>query len=406
MKMMKNKSILIKFFITIISVCLLLHAQSILGTLYPTGIPVSPATGLSLGLGNSGTGLENNYLGMSKNPANLSIINEAIFSTTASINYLNLYDDGKSADNLTFTPRMLSFAFPLGGYGSLGISLDQRSLTSNKFDITLSNGGYRLGSIRKGGTTSWQIGYGISIKKYARIGLSYERLFFNDENVTLKMRPNVFSETNSISDSTTFRYSGNGIRGGIIVPLKDLYLGMSGEYVFINKSSLKRIVTGTTNDTLAQNKTRFDFKLPPSLNFGASYIFNPQWLVAADFGVTMWDRFYSDLPTVSKLDNAINFSAGTQFIPAPTLLSPKYYETIQYRVGFRYAQLPVKSSGEIAANIGFGLPLQLGSSIFDLNFEAGQRWDKRIKNYSERFFGIQLGINGGRKWYQPTDTNY
>jgi hypothetical protein len=68
--------------------------------------------------------------------------------------------------------------------------------------------------------------------------------------------------------------------------------------------------------------------------------------------------------------------------------------------------MPVSSASEMAIDLGVGLPLQQGGSMFDVNFEYGRRWDNHFKNYNEQFFSIQLGINGGRKWYQTSDASY
>jgi hypothetical protein len=295
----------------------------------------------------------------------------------------------------------------LGRFGAIGLSIDQRSITDLKFQIkrdTVVGGesfSQELGTIRKGGIVSWQAGYGYSIKKYARLGLTYERIYFTDRNTDTKQISS--SITSNTSDSTEFVFRGNGIRGGILVPYKKFTGGISGEYIFLNQATQTNVVKNLESTV---SKQKFDFQPAPSLSFGASYAFSPEWLAAADLDITFWDHFHSQLGTTRKLSNAISASAGGQFIPAPNLLAPKYYEIMQYRAGLRYTQMPVSSASEMAIDLGVGLPLQQGGSMFDVNFEYGRRWDNHFKNYNEQFFSIQLGINGGRKWYQTSDASY
>jgi hypothetical protein len=393
------------------AICGVISAQSMLGYEYPTGIPISPSAGPSLSLARTGVGIQNDFLAMTKNPANLGGVQRAVFSSVLAYDLVNIQDDGKSSSQQLFNPELLSFAFPLGRYGAIGLSIDQRSITDLKFhvkrDTVIDGTGFsqELGTIRKGGIVAWQAGYGYSIKKYARLGLTYERIYFTDRNTNTKQISGAI--TSNLTDSTEFVFRGNGIRGGIQVPYKKFTGGISGEYIFLNQATQTRLAKNVeSDDTTINSSQNFDYQPAPSLSFGASYAFSPEWLAAADLDITFWDHFYSQLGTTRALSNAISASAGGQFIPAPNLLAPKYYEIIQYRAGLRFTQMPVSSASEMAFDIGVGLPLQQGGSIFDVNFEYGRRWDSNYKNYYEQFFSIQLGINGGRKWYQTNDTSY
>lgn len=358
-----------------------------------------------MSLGRTGVGIQNDFLAMTKNPANLGIVQRAVFSSVISYDIFNISDDGESSTQQFFNPQLLSFAFPVGKLGSIGLSVDQRSITDFKFHLersTTVNGlpyNQELGTIRKGGTVSWQVGYGYSFKKYAQLGLSYERIYFTDRTTNLKTVSNELTST--FKDSTEVIYRGNGIRGGLFIPYKKFTGGLSGEYIFLNEATEKRTNTGDSTQ-----KSKFDFKPAPSFSLGGSYSFSPEWLAAADIGMIFWKEFYSQQGTVRPLENALYFSAGGQYIPAPNLLAPKYYEIMQYRAGFRINQLPVSHAYEFGIDLGVGLPLQQGGSSFDINFEYGRRWDSHYKNYSEQFFSIQLGINGGRKWYQSTESSY
>jgi len=106
------------------------------------------------------------------------------------------------------------------------------------------------------------------------------------------------------------------------------------------------IITGTSGSAFV--------RIPPSAAVGASYLFSPEWMAAADVSGVFWNNYTSGglLDTTARNNTALSFSAGGQFIPAPNLLTPKYWETINYRAGFRYSQLPLKTSSEFALTLG------------------------------------------------------
>jgi len=404
---MKNTYIRSAILLTITSFSLL-SAQSMLAYKYPTGIPLTSSAGPSLSLGRTGVAIQNDFLGMSKNPANLGTVQRSVFSSVLSYDLVNLRSNGERSTQSFFNPQLLSFAFPLkASFGAIGLSLEQRSNMALSFNTknTVSYNGVNytemLGIKRSGGISCWQIGYGYTIKKLARIGLTYERVYLRNRTTNYKKVTGLLESMQN--DSFELETQANGIRGGIIVPYKKFTGGISGEYFFGNTAKIERSIN-TTSTSFTPSEA--DYKLAPSLSFGASYQFTPEWLAAADLGVTLWDRYYSGFETNDQLDNTINISGGAQFIPAPTLLAPKYYEIIQYRAGVRYAQMPVSTAAEWAVDLGFGLPLQQNGSMIDLNIEYGRRTDSNYEKFTEEFISLQIGINGGRKWYQTSGTSY
>lgn len=390
------------------------YSQSIEGLRFPFGIPLQSGTGLSLSMGGSGIGISNDILGMSENPANLGAVGRAVFSAHGSLDFTNIKDDGKATNHITFNPHILSFCFPIKKLGSLGFSITQTGNAESKFMIDQRlpisefdvNG--RQGLIREGSSIVWQAGWGYSIKRYAKIGLAYQRMYFNPSWINVKLTEGDIND--SLLDSSSISFVTNGISAGIQVPIKKLTLGISGQYFFENDASYHYYLSGTKvkDSTLSSQieteNYNFAMRPAPSIGFGASYQISPEWLCAADFEATIWSKYISKFN--KNVDNAYGFSAGTQYVPAPNLLTPKYYEIMQYRAGFRFNQLPVSTVSEAGISFGIGLPLREGGGIFDIFFEYGQRWDKDISHYKEEFFKIQLGFNAGRKWYQSSDTNY
>jgi hypothetical protein len=402
-------TILTASLIATLSITSLSSAQSMLSFEYPVGVPVSLSSGPSLSLGRSGVGLQNEFLAMSRNVANIGGLEASVFSTALSYDFVTLNSGDNSETSSNFNPQMISFAFPLKhNLGAIGISLEQKSNFALKFNSTtnvlINNMNYTqlMGVKRSGGLSNWQIGYAYKIKHIGSIGLSYERVYLSDKLIRYKSIT-MGAIRSTQKDSVSMRAQSNGIRGGLLVPYKNLTAGLSGEYFFIDDIKANRTISTQGSQSLPV-KSRL--KLAPSVAVGASYQFNPEWFAAADFGVTLWDEFYDGFSTARKLDNAPSFSFGAQYIPAPNLLAPKFYEIIQYRAGFRFAQMPVKTAKEFAFDIGVGLPIQQKTSYIDVNFEIGSRSDSYYKDLSETFFSIQFGLNGSKKWYQATGTSY
>ena len=407
--MHKRTSLLV---VVVLFLCRVVSAQSILGLHFPMGMPASGAAGPSLSLGGAGVAVENDFLGLTGNPANLGLSGRTTFSTAVSGDVITLEDKNGATKHYDANLRMFSLTIPMGRLGALGCSFEPYSSAASRFALEeaidvdeLLADTAELGVLQSGGAMSWQIGWGYSVKKLLRVGIAYS--YFNFNRFLALSRETRGSLNDRSVDSTSVRFSTSGVRAGVQVPLGKVTVGLRGDYYFMNSASTSRVLTGTrdTSDIMKGSRS-IDFKPPPALFGGLSWQINPQWLAALDAGVVMWDRFYSEEASVRPLRNAMRACGGVQFIPAPDLLTPKLHEVIQYRVGMRYAQLPAEETTEMAANFGLGLPMQSKGGLFDIIFEYARRSDARSDDYHENLFSLKLGINGGRKWYQSSSESY
>lgn len=403
------------FFLILLIVSGFSSAKSIMGLHYPMGLRVNSSTGFGSSTAGTGTGVQDEFLIMSKNPANLGSLNRAVFASVISMDFTYLDDSQNAAWQMNFKPRNLSLSIPIGEYGSVGFAFNQSS--SNDITFKLSqplnymwiSDTSDLGIVQKSGINEWQLGYGYSITKWLKVGIAYKRIYFNNNTSNVKMIRGSVDDT--LIDSTSISFRGNGISGGILIPVKKFVFGLSGDYVFPSDATQYTMKRGTRvnsdyNDSLIQNQNSYDFRPPPSVSVGLSYKISPQWLAAMDIGMVIWDKYIPETSGANSVENAMNFSLGTQYIPEPERLSPKYFETIRYRAGFRFEQFPISTASEFAFTLGLGLPLQQGTGFVDIALEGGRRTDSRYDNYSENFLSIKFGINGGRKWYQSSETGY
>jgi hypothetical protein len=185
-------------------------------------------------------------------------------------------------------------------------------------------------------------------------------------------------------------------------------IGISGEYFFSSDAKTdsaiypyaSRVPVPGTMDVQT-----YKLKLPPSLTLGLAYDFSPEWLVAADVSLLLW-KFALTGNEKTTVTSAPGVSLGGQYIPAPNILTPRYWEIIRYRAGLRYTQLPSAKAYETTLSLGTGLPIGKGAGVFDIGIEAGRRVSGEFPNMTEDIARIAIGFNGGRKWSKLSRGNY
>lgn len=394
------------------------EAQSLLSLRYPFGLPVQSNSGMSLSMGGAGVGVAADYNVMLLNPANLGSIEKTVFSALLSMDIVQISQSGAHSNFFTGIPHQVSFGVPLGKYGAIGASFEQKSNADAKFQPaaqtivfgTTDSVGFQPGLKVSGGIISWQIGWGREFEKLAgiKLGLAFDRIYFSRAQ----------SEVNSVNsggvyinsrDSATVHFNANGLRAGVMAPLGKLTLGLSGEYFFAGAAQSDNGIYSVNDSGIIDGTSRSaSVRIAPDVALGASYEFSPEWLAAADMSAVLWNYYTSGglLDASVRKTAAFSFSAGGQFIPAPNLLTPKYWETINYRAGLRYSQLPLKTSSEFSVMLGAGLPIGKGSGMFDVALQLGKRIDSGYSGYSENFMNIVLGFNGGQKWNKAARGNY
>src|SRR5690554_355388 len=168
------------FFLILLTAFSFSSAQSILGLQYPMGLTVNSETGFGASCAGTGTGVQDEFLIMSKNVANLGSLNRAIFSSIISIDLTDLVDSKNKTWIAGFNPRNLSLSVPIAEYGSIGFAFNQTN--SNNVSFRLSepfNVGWLsdtadLGLVQNSGANEWKFKYGYSITRWLRMGIAYK----------------------------------------------------------------------------------------------------------------------------------------------------------------------------------------------------------------------------------------
>ncbi len=434
--------------LVIITYTLSVWSQSILSSQYPFGLPLRSLSSTALSMGGVSAGIPNDHHVMLSNPANLGTIDITAFSSLWLVDYMRINEGELYTDHISTTPRQLSFALPLGIVGTIAFSLQKTTDATIKYreekeeisNVNTSTGNIntiksiftRISFDREGGTTSWQAGWGKNIGKYINVGFAYQRYYFSTSSTKLSdvsytnkiITTTIDSTTNQNKKDTTFTEEfiterdssylsirGNSLRFGILGTIKNFSVGIAVTYIFKdNLHYFDAIYNGLSSqpiDSAILKNQKYSLQMPHSIATGISYAISPKWLVGADLNIDLWNKYSVEGYEIVKnfnAENTISFSAGFRFIPSPDLLVPKYFETIHYRSGFRYTQLPGKTSSEISGALGLGFPLK-GNGLLDIGFELGKRTHDNYSNYNETFLQVSIGLNGGRKWNKtPTST--
>jgi len=397
----------------------LVSAQSLFGLKYPGGLS-STKTGLASRLGGAGIGMEDPYLLMAHTPGNLGNINQSVYTLKLSIDYNRIKQNDLQNDFLRVVPDLVGFAFPLGPVGTVGVGFSKERGNDYYYKsaegilarnpITNDSITGWTGFNRKSGITIWEAGWGHSALKMVRPGISYRRFYYSVEDSRVT-KINNFGGT---SDSLDIKQAGNAIRGGISGTIGKVSYGVNATYNFSGDVTLKTTVldidsskSKVSNSFISKSihanapaTETYTLQLPPSGGVGVSYKASEKLVVAADASMEMWEQAWTDAPKsvfYTTYQNALSASVGAQFIPAPELLSPRYFEKMRYSGGVRFSQLPVEGDFEFALNAGLGLPLGT-SGLVDIAFEGGARRSEILPDYKENFFKFSFTTSGGKAW--------
>jgi len=401
-------------------------SQSLLGLRYPAGITY-PLSTTSARMGGVGTALKQPYLVSSLNPANLGSINHSVYTLSMNMDYVRVTEDDLYVDFSRFSPAFIGFAFPLGKIGTLAASFKQNG--SNNYSYAEES--YLVNSVlndtisqikkfeNNNVSSAWEFGWGMEFARKISVGVSYQIGKYKNRI----SRSDVLMTTTAVTglDSIYFNQSSPAIRGGILGDFGKLGVGVSVTYPFMEDLIMQRSIQNIKKDskgnftspTLVHEKAVFDtiyrLQFPPSGSLGFSWKISDRLKTAADFGLSLWENYWTDAPALSyengELGNAFSVATGLQFIPQPNLLSSRYFQKVLYSGGFAYRELPIAGDYEVSGSVGMGLPLG-NRGIFDFSIETGTRKSKNESSINENFVRVNFGMSGGQIWKKASNNIY
>lgn len=356
------------------------------------------------------------------NPASYSALNRTILEAGMYGNITQLSKNNTSDNTADFAFSHLGIAVPFGKLGGMAIGLipfsdvgysaaSSESIDSLKFNKR-ANG--------EGGINKAFIGYGVSPLKGFSIGANVGFLFGNLYDITRVEFPDIkgsyytqLKETRNIR-GVTVDY---GVQYSKSLGRKlNLTVGYNGSLNNSINERTERLITlmepssgdfqappldTTSNTPLGRRKINLPLKHSAGFTLTKGY----NWMVGADFQYADWSDFQVRQGE-NNLGKSYGVAIGGQIKPDAT--SARYWNQVDYRLGFRYAQTPItyhsQKINDMAVTFGMGFPLpetNFGRTFSQINLSAelGQQGTLKNNLVRERYININIGFTINDSWF-------
>jgi hypothetical protein len=331
--------------------------------------------------------------------------------------------DGASQTNASFNLSHINFAIPVSQKSALSFGLMPYSSVGYRFSSPGSIDTLSINNVYSGDgdISKAYLGYGIQFGKHISLGFNANYLFGNIKNSQEAQYPISTGALNSKLDKNRLINGLNidyGLQYSTLIG-EDLnmvigYAGNVSSNMRLKESEVVyRTFGSSTGDTenIPLDSIRFiqgerkNLKMPLTHKFGISFNKANKWLIGVDANVSNWSD-YREGDFDPGLQNSYGIAAGGQF--TPDLTSTKYFNVVDYKLGFRYNKSNVKINNkdvnEMGVSIGLGLPLPSNrrSSFYKINLSAEfmQRGSSDINLVKENFVNINLGFTLNDRWFQ------
>lgn len=358
------------------------------------------------------------------NPASYSAFTRTILDAGLYGNMTQLEKNGAKDNTADFAFSHITIGIPLAKVGGISFGLMPFSdVGYNSSAIRqFENVNYKSSLVGEGGVNKAYFGYGVSPIKGLSIGANVGFLFGNLYDKAMIEFPYGADYYNTVQTDTR-RIRGASIDYGAqyfkaLGNKMNFTIGYSGSLNNQINNRTTRMVTLTQTDqssdygdqvaidTSAINViTDRKINLPMKHNVGFTLSKGVNWMVGADFKYANWSDFQTR-DGEQKLGKNIGVAVGGQFKPDATSL--KYWNVIDYRLGFRYNKSHISIDNnrltDMAVTVGLGLPLSetnFGRTFSSVNISAefGQHGTLQHNLIRERYININLGFTINDAWF-------
>lgn len=358
------------------------------------------------------------------NPASYSSFNRTILDAGLYGNITQLGKANAKDNTADFAFSHFTFGIPLAKAGGVAFGLLPYSDLGYNSTVTKMNGEYQTKEsiTGEGGVNKAFLGYGLSPFKGFSIGGNIGFLFGDLHDIRSISFPNDYTALNARQKETRL------IRGATVD------YGVQYSTSLGNKTNLTVGYSGSLNNTVNNKTTSLidltqpssdpdmenipldslpqsaaisrKINLPMKHNVGFTISKGYNWMIGADFKYADWSDFQTRA-NEPKLGKNYGVAVGGQFKPDPT--SIKYWNVVDYRLGFRYNQTQIKYNNQnindMAVTVGLGLPLpetNFGRTFSRINIsaEVGQQGSLKNNLVRERYININLGFTINDLWFQ------
>lgn len=355
----------------------------------------------------------------------VSVVNPArqAFDTKVVLNLnflLGVTSASRSSSSFTtsnISMPSMNLSFPMGDFGTLGVSLWQHYASSIREDIHNEEEKWDAEIEYQSSLYELVPTYAIRLPFFRAISLGASAHFVMGSftrNLTLGPDNSEISKEDSwaTNNSTVSDY----VNGDWEIKNHPAYYTFAAQYRGRMASYFFSVTTPYTlqneleynfrfseTDTLAPTRIMREIRVPAMLATGVNYRFNKRHNVMMDIAWRAWDRDIENvagswsMSQVTKTQNDFNISLGYQR-DGSDVFYDAYWDRMVYRAGLWYKNWYVEDVSEIGGSIGIGLPLGRKGMMLDLAIQGGARLTDDDRNWSESFFGIRLGLVGVGNW--------
>lgn len=271
-----------------------------------------------------------------------------------------------------------------------------------------------------GGTSKAYLGYGVQLGRSFSVGFNVAYIFGTLSSIrSMEMPDDIAALNTRIDDSRyisglSYDYGAQFFKPlGNNINLTIGYAGTAGTPLNVTSSrTITRTPTSAATDTenLPTDSIAFTegaarkIAMPMKHSIGFTVARANSWLVGADFNYGKWSDFREG-DNNPGLTDSYGVAVGAQFVPDIT--SVRYYNVMDYRVGFKYnksyVQLANQDVNQMALTLGLGFPLpsMFGGSFYKINFstELGQMGSVSNGLVRERYVNFNLGFTLNDRWF-------
>ena len=373
-------------------------------------------------MGGGGTAFQSPLILNNLNPASYSTFGQKSFLFNVGLDGGNYYLRSQGSDGVmrkssfnTFNISNISLGFPitrglgfsvsLSPYSNVGYRIGRKETNP---DILASIGQVTYTNVGEGSINQIKAGFGLAITKHISVGaeLVYLKGQINrmyDVTVTPVLTSGTYYSVTSSNYSDISRMlplfgaqwivTANRRRAFVAGATYQMGTSLKAEnYRYIPSNNIH-------NDIVADNLPlpSDDLKLPSVISAGLYYT-TPKWSLTGDYKFQNWGVNTASEYDYVKYVNTNSVRLGAQLVPNRDNFR-NILNLWSYRAGLRYDQYYMQVHGkrvnEMAATLGFGIPIKpgKGGSSINVGLEAGRRGSAKGGLVLENFFKISLGLS-------------